>query len=375
MRSLIAAIILLAAWGEAQVSGRQILVEEPTRTNRNVQVYMDSLTTLTPGFATTNSVRRAVATNSFGLVSSTLYPMLANWTERFSTNWSYTFVGIGGFTVDRFTSRDSLTSTVACAYANVVTTRVFTANLVSGIRSATAHNADLRWTAGTSGVDTTVSVYDNASFSWLSSRSGTVVVDNPRVVFSQTPLFARGLSKAIIAPGVLPLASCLSSVVSTNNTNTVLTLWIDAALPPISNYFNFGSQTYYANVTGGVYATYAGLHSTVLKAGPLLRISAQTGWYPSTGTNATWYVGAAPASKFNYSIMNGTNVVMTHAVSNGLYGAIETGPAFGILNTQTYIASTNVELKVLMDAVKLDRPMVVRVSIDLVQGMEACDGG
>jgi hypothetical protein len=170
------------------------------------------------------------------------------------------------------------------------------------------------------------------------------------------------------------LASCYTSIF-TNSPGTATTLWVDAALPPTSNYFNFGSQTYYSSVSNGVYATYVGLHSSVLKAGPLLRIQTQTGWYPAPTTNTpVWYVGATPVSKFNYSILSGTDVVMTHSVSNGLYGVIETGPAFGILDTQTYLANTNVELKVLMDAVKFDRPMVVRVAIDLVQGMEACDG-
>jgi hypothetical protein len=299
--------------------------------------------------------------------------MLVNWTERFSTNWSYTFLGSGGFDVDTFISRTSLTSTVASAEANIVTSRVFTANLVTGLRNVTTHNADLRGGVGTNGVDATLAVYNNSDFRWLRSGSGVVAIDAAAVLFSRSPVFANGSPFTQIIPMVGSLASGRTSII-TNGISTPVTLWVDAALPPISNYFAFGSQVYYSASTNGVYSTYIGLHSAVLKAGPLLRISTQTGWYPRTSTNAAvWYVGGSPVSKFDYSILSGTNVVMTRVVSNGVNGAIETGPAFGILDTMKYIASTNVELRVLTDEVNLDRPMVVRVSIDLVEGMEACD--
>jgi hypothetical protein len=151
-----------------------------------------------------------------------------------------------------------------------------------------------------------------------------------------------------------------------------MTLWVDAARAPISNYFAFGSQVYYASLSNGVYGTYVGLHSAVMKAGPLLRISSQTGWYPSSSPPA-WKIGGTTVTKFNYSVLCGTNVVMTRVVSNGVNGVVETGPAFGILDTSKYIASTNVTLSVLTDPVKLGRPIVFRVAIDLVEGMEACD--
>lgn len=90
------------------VGMEQIVVEEPGRTNRSAQAWADAAQ---PGrlAATMPYVDSIAVTSTYPAGLVYVPAALAAGTERFSTNWSYSFRPGGGVVVDTIEVRDSLT--------------------------------------------------------------------------------------------------------------------------------------------------------------------------------------------------------------------------------------------------------------------------
>lgn len=366
-RSTLILLTLLPALLRA-VDSSQVLMEEPGRTNRSALAYLESLSTV-PHFATTGFVRTAAATGAYSIVSATLYPYLAGRTDRFSTNWSYYLRGGGGFAVDNFHVRDTLTVQDLDWTAGGVTSRVVVSPDVSGFADVLAGAADLRGPPSpVDGVDTAVAVFRDAH---LSRAAGLEYVDAPAVFFHTEPvLSASWLSDNVVMP---PGVHEVAAAESTNaNPAGVQVLAVAAVVPSYTNFFRLW-HTYRADTNR---IEFRRLHLEP-QIGPLYRLGMQIAVTP--GRRLT-------PGTFQYSLHCYDEAVLTHRVTTGSDGIpVETGPSFAVVDSlsvpapgtnspwASHAANDLLCFTITGPATVAGEPFFYRVRLDRVTGMEMAE--
>lgn len=346
------------------VDTQQVVVEEPSRTNRSAQVFWEQMhTNTTPFFATTNFVRFVAATNAYNIILSTLYPMISAWSERFSTNWSYNFQTDGGFNVDNFIVRDNFTSTVMNVTVKDVRARVLISDNASGFSTVTSKVASISGATSTlRGANTVSASFDQADISMLQSPTNVIVIDSPATFFNVDPVIWWSADDFTLPPGLHELASAVTGYPPTTGDNS---LFLEAVLPPLTNFF-------------GVLHGYTHTNNTLIwkfhlepRPGPVVRASMQMA--VQTGVTLA-------ATSFSYSLMCMGDTILTHDVTVDASGnVLETGPAFAVLDTVRYLADPDltggVGARFWIDCPEEinNKQVFFRAWLDRLEGMTVCE--
>jgi hypothetical protein len=196
-------LMILAAMTSAAVTPVQILMEEPARTNRSAQAWLDDNTPITSDVALRSMITAPAYRLAYSNGLSVIPGILGAGTERFSTNWSYRFKEGGGIGADAVEVRNDLTS-----YADPL--------VISNINTRFL-NVTNRGTYGTFTGESISLTAPRTSLSSVTEVSGGTTVSSLR-----SPVVSSLLSDLTLsAPAVLflnePILPAASGVISNTN--------------------------------------------------------------------------------------------------------------------------------------------------------------
>jgi len=184
-------LLILAAMTSAAVTPVQILMEEPGRTNRSAQAWLDDNVPITSDVALKSRIPAVAYRLAYSNGLSVIPGILGASTERFSTNWSYRFRNGGGVGADVVEVRNDLTS-----YADpliidnintrflVVTNRGTYGNFTSESISLTAPRTNLSSVTTVGGGTTVFSLRSPV----VSSPLSDLTISAPAVLFLNEPV-------------------------------------------------------------------------------------------------------------------------------------------------------------------------------------------
>lgn len=165
-------------------------MEEPTRTNRNAASW--AATPLTTDAATWSFYKSKLVPSTYEAALSRVYSILEDTTDRFSTNWSYTFRSGGGVQIDTLEVRSLLSVALPTYSPRVLEARYLSVTNGGRYGSVFASNAVVR--GRRSGVgevfSSSASIVTSSVFS-TSFLGSSTTFDSPAVIFTRPPLLTR----------------------------------------------------------------------------------------------------------------------------------------------------------------------------------------
>ena len=184
-------ILLTCATCASAVRMEQVLVEEPTQTNRSAAAWA-AAPLVTPA-ATWEFFRTRMARSSYGAALTLISPILATTTERFSTSWSYIFREGGGVGVDVLEVRATLDVSKPVFSPGTLTTRFLSVTNSGYFSTIEAHDVALSGTGleGGSAIESSASITTAGVFSTSHLVGGDILFDAPAVLFTRAPVLLK----------------------------------------------------------------------------------------------------------------------------------------------------------------------------------------